>query len=419
MMNALNRRWVRVALIMAVLLGGVFSIDTPAKAQDIQTTAQDTVPAGTVVENDIVLRGTDVSLDGDVVGDVLAVGSNVTVNGKVDGSLIAIGRDITVNGSVAGTTYSVASAMELGEGANLARNLYFIGLDLTTQPGSTVGRDLVVLSLGAKLDGMVGRQTRGIIGPLQLIQVLIEQVRGRLSDIPAGSSDSAAASQAVAVQYSGLLPPAEILGSFDGQTSIDRARLQEWFLRFVLELIPLLVFGLLGLWLLPSYMKRGGQKLRAKPLRALGIGLLALVIAFNLILVAVLIASLIFVFGLWLGTIGLWDLTWVVWGIGFPALALVVAVSAIFVDYGSKVLVAYLVGVLILERLIPRATRYRLWPLLLGLVLYVLLLSIPYFGWVLSVVVTACGLGAAWMFYRERNQAEATEASVTPDQEVG
>jgi cytoskeletal protein CcmA (bactofilin family) len=221
MMNALNRRWVRVALIMAVLLSGVFGIGTPASAQDIQTTVQDTVPAGTVVENDIVLLGTDVSLDGDVMGDVLAVGSNITVNGKVDGSLIAIGQNITVNGSVAGTTYSIASAMELGEQANLNRNLYSIGLDLTTQPGSAVGRDLVVLSLGAKLDGMVARQTRGIIGPLQLIQVLMEQVRGRITGIRLRAPDLADASQSIAVHYSGLLHQLRSASS-NGQINIDK-----------------------------------------------------------------------------------------------------------------------------------------------------------------------------------------------------
>lgn len=415
-MITINRRWVRVFLTLMVLLGGIFWIDTPARAQGIQITAQDTVPAGTVVENDIVLRGPDVALDGEVLGDVLAVGSNVTVNGKVGGSLIAIGGNVTVNGSVAGTTYSIANALQLEEQANLDHNLYFIGLDLTTQPGSAVGRDLVVLSLGAKLNGTVGRQTRGIIGLLQLFQTLMEQVRGSITGIPSGSSDTAVANRAVAVHYSGFFPPAGILQSLNGQTRLDTARIQEWFLRLVRELVPLLVFGWLGLWLLPKIMEEGAQNIRTRPLRALGTGLLALVIAINLLLVAALIAGLIFVLGLWLGTIGLWDLAWFVWGIGFSALGLAVAVSAFFVDFGTKILVAYAVGGFILELLIPRATRYRFWPLLLGLGLYVLLVTIPNLGVVISVLVTAWGLGAAWMFYRERKLAEITEESAAPDQ---
>jgi hypothetical protein len=68
------------------------------------------------------------------------------------------------------------------------------------------------------------------------------------------------------------------------------------------------------------------------------------------------------------------------------------------------VIVAYLVGQLILERVAPRAAGQRLWSLLVGLVLYVLLASIPGLGWVIVVLVTALGLGATWLLYRERGE---------------
>jgi hypothetical protein len=57
-------------------------------------------------------------------------------------------------------------------------------------------------------------------------------------------------------------------------------------------------------------------------------------------------------------------------------------------------------GRLILERAFPRAAPGRSWPLLAGLVLYVLLASIPGLGWVIATLVTAFGLGAAWLLYR-------------------
>jgi uncharacterized membrane protein len=64
--------------------------------------------------------------------------------------------------------------------------------------------------------------------------------------------------------------------------------------------------------------------------------------------------------------------------------------------------VAFLVGSLILKRLAPNSLQYKILPLLLGLLIYVLLAWLPYFGWVIAVLVNAIGLGAAWFAFRDR-----------------
>src|SRR3990172_3307892 len=112
--------------------------------------------------------------------------------------------------------------------------------------------------------------------------------------------------------------------------------------------------------------------------------------------------------GLWLSSVQLSSLALAVWAVGFSSLALVFSLSALFVAYGTKVIFAYLVGLLILKRAFPRAAEQRLWPLLVGLALYVLLVSIPGLGWVIAVLVTAIGLGAAWLLYRERGEMTAS-----------
>lgn len=42
------------------------------------------------------------------------------------------------------------------------------------------------------------------------------------------------------------------------------------------------------------------------------------------------------------------------------------------------------------------------WPLLVGVLLYVVLAGIPYLGFVVSVLVTLLGLGAMWLSLRQR-----------------
>jgi uncharacterized membrane protein len=442
-MNYSSNRWTRGALVIVLLLGGIFSLVSPARAQGIQVTFEDSVPAGTVVENDAVLAGTTVKLDGDVDGDALAVGSTVEVNGDVEGSLVAVGQNVVINGTVGGTTYVVALTLELGPEAELNRNLYNISGSTNLAEGSMVGRDLVLVSLGAQLSGEIGRNTEGIIGPFEIFRLFMDMIGRPVLEPQSGleSSGLSDTAQVAPIQYSGILPsvssialtgsaekvlsqnqaspPTKIEPRQSTQTgsTIDSERVADWAQRVVLEFITLLVFGLLGIWLFSSFLNRSAQKVESKPLQATGYGLLGLILSIALIGVLILVALLILMLGIGLGYLNLWDLAWAVWGVGFASLGLAFWVSLLFVSFGTKVIVAYLIGLLILRRLAPKANQYLIIPLLLGLFLYVLLASIPYFGWVIAVLVNSIGLGAAWLAYREKgqNSSEEIEELEQPD----
>lgn len=434
-MNYSSNRWTRGALVIVLLLGGIFSLVSPARAQGIQVTFEDSVPAGTVVENDAVLAGTTVKLDGDVDGDALAVGSTVEVNGDVEGSLVAVGQNVVINGTVGGTTYVVALTLELGPEAELNRNLYNISGSTNLAEGSMIGRDLVLVSLGAQLSGEIGRNTEGIIGPFEIFRLFMDMIGRPVLEPQSGleSSGLSDTAQVAPIQYSGILPsvssialtgpaekvlsqnqaspPTKIEPRQSTQTgsTIDSERVADWAQRVVLEFITLLVFGLLGIWLFSSFLNRSAQKVESKPLQATGYGLLGLILSIALIGVLILVALLILMLGIGLGYLNLWDLAWAVWGVGFASLGLAFWVSLLFVSFGTKVIVAYLIGLLILRRLAPKANQYLILPLLLGLFLYVLLASIPYFGWVIAVLVNSIGLGAAWLAYRDKGQASTEE----------
>ncbi|GAG58022.1 unnamed protein product, partial [marine sediment metagenome] len=169
-----QNRWTRMLFVIVILMGGIFSLVSPARAQGIQITFDDSIPAGETVNNDAMLAGTNVNMDGDVVGDLMAVGAVVEVNGDVDGSLVAVGQNVVINGAVGGTTYVAAVTLELGPDAELGRNLYFIGLSLNTEEGSLIGRDLVIVSTGAQLNGEIDRNTVGTIGLFELFKVFMD-----------------------------------------------------------------------------------------------------------------------------------------------------------------------------------------------------------------------------------------------------
>lgn len=169
---------------------------------------------------------------------------------------------------------------------------------------------------------------------------------------------------------------------------------------------------MIAIWLFASFLKRSGEKLEEKPLKSTGIGLLGLVISVAMIGVVILVALLILMLGVGLGALGLWDLAWAVWGVGFSGLGLTFWLSLLFVSYGTKVIVTFLVGTLILRRLAPNSLKYKILPLLLGLLIYVLLAWLPYFGWVVAVLVNAVGLGAAWLAYRDMGSDNSEEPAL-------
>jgi hypothetical protein len=135
------------------------------------------------------------------------------------------------------------------------------------------------------------------------------------------------------------------------------------------------------------------------------------------VVAAIVLAVALLIGGIWLGIATLWALAIVLWGIGYPALILGLALLVVTIVYGSKIVVAHLVGSLILTRLAPKAMEYRILPLLLGLVIYVLLRTIPYAGPVIDAIVTLFGLGAIWLAYRHRERrtkAPGAEEQVEP-----
>ena len=433
-MNYPQNRWTRTLFVIVVLMGGVFSLVSPARAQGIEVTFEDSVAAGEVVDNDAILAGTTVNIDGTVNGDALAVGSVVEVNGDVAGSLVAIGQNVVINGTVEGTVYVAAVTLDLGEEAALSRNIYFLGASLATAEGSTIDRDLALVSMGAQLSGDIGRNTVGIIGPWELFKLFMDMIGRPVFEPQTGleTSGTAYRVQNQPVILSGFLPsvssialtrseetssaeayltPASITQpdlAAQSDSSVDSEKVMGWLLWIVEEFITLLVFGLLGIWLFSSFLKRSAERIEAKPLQSTGIGLLGLVISIALIGVVILVALLILMLGIGLGALNFWDLAWAVWGVGFTSLGLAFWLSLLFVSYGTKVIVAFLVGSLILKRLAPNSLQYKILPLLLGLLIYVLLAWLPYFGWVIAVLVNAIGLGAAWLAYRDRSP-EASE----------
>jgi hypothetical protein len=160
----------------------------------------------------------------------------------------------------------------------------------------------------------------------------------------------------------------------------------------------LLVFGALVLWKGPALLNMVIEKARTQALPAAGWGLVVIIAGY---VGAFVLGVLILALGILLGIATLGGLSDTVFGIGFSGLGLALTAFSFLVGYGSKLVVAYLVSQLAVQRLTPQYAENKAVVLVVGVVLYVIIRGIPLLGWLVGIVVTLVGVGAMWLAFRE------------------
>ena len=408
----------------------------PGSPQVQGFTFDDTVGPGEVLEQNLVLAGPVVVMDGVIEGDLVAVGDEVSINGEVDGSLVVVARKVNLNGATTGSAFVGALNLVLGPQATVERDVYFVGGRIETQADSSINRDLNVISLEANLSGSVGRDVNGLIGPLNLVQGMIRFMENQgwlpqTSQLPEsrslrnGFENQPILGMAFGQPFLPNFGPISLTTTggkaFNAGPAlqdpqqvggIDFSRLQSWAVPLLRTLAALLIFGLLGIWLVPAQLSWAGEQARAEPWRMLLTGLLVFIVGW---IAAFLAFVLILALALFLYWVSLPQLGFLAGTLGLTGLGLAVSIFWLSIAYFSKLIIAYQVGVLLFRRFRPGHAG-RIWPLLIGVALYALLASIPYLGWLVAVLFTLSGLGALWMVsfphgLPKRKSAEAPQAA--------
>lgn len=415
--------WLLIPILPILIITLLFPAS--ANAEGIITDGQ--VPEGETVENDAIVYGDTVTIDGDIQGDLVVVGGEIDINGDVDGSVIVFGRDIRINGAIGGSVYSAGVNLNLKPSTAIDRSIYFAGIRLVTSEGSEVGRDVITASLSGQFAGKFGRDFLGTIGLLQFVDIIREEMEQELESqgvpVPSQQPDEEPDKETrqpsiVSISYqpqykiNGLelkqqhnkkiLNTNAIIQS--GNSRIQTDLILEWVIQRTEVFLTYLIVGLIFMLIFPTYFNHWTEKIRTSPLSVTGYGLLGFVIALNGFVIFLVLAAIILAIGLGLGYITLWRLAFYFWGISFSSLVLTVFVFALFVFYISKTIVGYLLGLLIVERLTENPKKYRILVFVMGLLIYVLLAAIPYFGWAVGIIAVILGLGSVFLVFRETRQ---------------
>jgi hypothetical protein len=427
-------KWFAGVLLFALL---TVVLVTPAQALDIRSGDHIVIAAGEVIDDDMYLIAETVTIEGTVRGDVVAMGSTVTIaeGGEVEGDLIAGGQSIEIYGTVGDDARVAGTAITIGRDSQVADHVMSAGYSLLVDAGSTVGGDLVFAGGQALIAGDLDKNASIATGALRLEGRIGGNLDAEVGDpstappfnpmsfipnmppmpsVPAGLTfgpearvegdlrytsnvEAGIPAGAVGGETLRLAPPVEVRAQPKEPTTFEK--FIDWFLRLVRRMISLLILGLLIAWLFSAILRKGADNLQAAPWPSLGWGILSYILGYFIVFVILLVTAILTAF---LGLITLGGLSRLVafaGGIGAAGFGLA---FYFVVSYLSKILVAFMVGRWILARFSQSASENRFWPVVVGLILFAILWSIPFLGWLVNAAAIFFGLGALWLAYRNR-----------------
>ena len=143
-----------IALFAAIFIISILAF-VPAYAADVRTGQNINVAAGEVVNDDLYLAGSDITINGTVTGDVVAAGNRVVINGDVGGSVIIMSGTVTINGHVGNSVRAGVASIEINNKVN--NDVVVLGGTVEITSAGSVGRDLLANAGVVTVDATVAR----------------------------------------------------------------------------------------------------------------------------------------------------------------------------------------------------------------------------------------------------------------------
>jgi len=150
--------------------------------------------------------------------------------------------------------------------------------------------------------------------------------------------------------------------------------------------------------LFPTFLATNAGHIKSAPIASFGWGIVAYAaffFALLFLLVALIIGAAIF------GALTLGGLSGTTVGLGILSMFALTMGFVVAVSFVTKIIVSLLGGQLILGLIKPELAEHKVWPLLVGVILFAILAAVPFLGWLFTLIAVLLGLGALWIFGRE------------------
>jgi cytoskeletal protein CcmA (bactofilin family) len=436
-MNRASKLLFAFSLLALLLL----TFTTPAGAFDGRSGEDIVIPSDEVIDDDLYVTAGTFVLDGTVNGDLIVVGRTITINGRVDGDVMAAGQTVLVRGTVTGAIRVAGSVLLLNEQASIGGDVIAAGYSLESREGSGIGQDLVFAGGQILLAGDVTRNLQASTGAFELRGAVGGDVDAEVgeagyagpppalfmpqSPIPIPRVDPGLTlSQSAKIEgnlaYTQsrelILPVGAVAGKVTrNQPSTSTAaspqettgqRVLNWGWNALRTSITLVLIGLLLLWLFPTFMQGWSLKLQSATWPSLGWGVAAYIVFFIMLLLTI---AIIILGGLLFGVLTLGGLAGTIVSVGILSILALILGFVLVTSFVAKIVFGQALGRWLLGRAKSPLAGHRFWPMIIGVLITVAVIAlfrfplIPGFlGGLLNFVVILFGLGALWLWGRER-----------------
>ncbi len=425
------------ALVLTLLVLATLLVVPTARAFESRGGDKIVITADEVIDDDLYVGANVFVLEGTINGDLVVGATDITINGTVTGDVWAGGQSIVVNGTVQDDVHAAANALIIGAAAQIGDDLIAAAYSLEMEPGSELAGSLVYAGYQSLIAGTVGEdvnlagnavELRGEIegdvkvdvsgakegitfAPLNFIPNMprVPSVEPGLTlgeEALIGGSLIYAATEALDIEEGVVAGEVEFEEEpvAPEQRRAARPAALTWLLRTIRRIVALIIVALLLAWLIPTLLKRPALEVQARPGPSVGWGAL---IFFLFPLAVLLLAGIIILLAILLGIISLGNLTGSVIMLGIAGVLALVVSFGLAVTYLTKAILGYWGGHFILSRLNSDWAAKPVLVTLVGVILVALLISIPFLGWLFSLIINLFGLGALWLWLRKREELTA------------
>ena len=318
-------------------------------------------------QKDVIVTGGTITIAGPVKGDVIAAGGTVRITGKVDGNVRAAGGTIEINSKIDKNVIVFGGTIIIGQEAEIGWSVLAFGgiIEIRGKVNGDITGGAGSVILANEVGGNVNLSLSSEEG--QLILHPKTYIKGNLTYSASQEAETKEGAQIIGETiHESIVPSAALFKSISSSKTSLKAL---YFLGKIVSLLSLLVVGLLITLLVRKKSKKIVERMLNKPWTNLGWGLIYLIVTpVVLFLISITV-------------------------IGIP-LALIVSALYFIVLYIAKIFIGIALGQKVLGWWNKKQEASLVWSMVLGVILFSVLVSLPFVGWTIQFLGICWALGA-------------------------
>lgn len=328
--------------------------------------------ADEVVDGNFYAIGGMVEIQGTVNSDLIILGGQATIKGLIKGDILALGGNLRIDGEVDGNIRAVAGQIEIN--GKIGKNVMVAGGNLLITDGSEINGNLTFAVGNVKIDGKIFGKVDGAGGNLVFNNEVLNDVNLNAGNdgviILMPKTNFAKDFYYKASQKAEINEGAKINGQtyFEQFAGFGKKRnVANYLFGKIIGLFSLIIIGLVLIALMQKKIHQVAEYMQSRPWPALGWGSIYLII------------------------IPIFTILLMITVIGLP-LGLICLTIYFIILYVSQIFIGLIIGKYFLDYFKLKSTPTII--LVTGLVIWTILVALPYVGWLIKLLGLLWALGA-------------------------